>query len=559
MDERLINIKIKVEKIFIVLNLFVFIIVSLYFIINNNIRKYDSSNSYIVVVFLIISIFYNILKWWLLNKYRKDLFQEWYNFLKISEAILFTFYFSYLNLYDKMYIFAVIFLLFYSISEKKYSILSLIIFIISFVLHIIIALVYKPIYYLEETFVTILYIITLIILNYILITHEQIPMNLFKSIINENEDYKKSTQKLSEEINTFNKKIIELENELNFLRENNKKLNVSLGEFYNLQEISKIITQILDTKELLRFVNDVLIGVTGVDKSTIFLLNKEKTELYVAYTNINDVEKEESFTQDKVKWLLEKATNSENGFINKANTKEYKFLNNRSTKSFMYASISTKTDKYGIILLEQIFEDIFSDDNLRFLTAIAAQISVALENSSLYQQMRSMAMVDGLTGAYNRIFLFETLEKEMELSDGNFPISIAMFDVDNFKKLNDTYGHLFGDKVLQTIVRIIKDRLRKDDIVARYGGEEFIIVFNHLDTQNTYKVVERIRTAIENEIIEDNLIQTKVTVSFGIATYPNNANTIRDLIKCADIALYSAKRSGKNCTKIFESEVGIKL
>jgi len=118
---------------------------------------------------------------------------------------------------------------------------------------------------------------------------------------------------------------------------------------------------------------------------------------------------------------------------------------------------------------------------------------------------------------------------------------------------------LFGDKVLQTIVRIAKEKIRKGDIVARYGGEEFVIVFNHLESSEAYKVVERIRRAIENETIEDNLIQTRITVSFGISSYPAHADNVKDLIKCADIAMYRAKSSGKNCTVIYNQELEMKV
>jgi len=145
--------------------------------------------------------------------------------------------------------------------------------------------------------------------------------------------------------------------------------------------------------------------VTGVDKSSILLFNREKTELYVAYSNLPEDEQKESFKQENIEWLKNVAMNCENGYRNRVRAEDCPFISGRPTRAIMYASLATKNDKYGIILLEHVFEDIFTEDNLRFLTSIAAQVSIALENSSLYQQMRSMAMVDGLTGAYNRIYL----------------------------------------------------------------------------------------------------------------------------------------------------------
>lgn len=152
-------------------------------------------------------------------------------------------------------------------------------------------------------------------------------------------------------------KIKELEREISYLKEINKRLNISLGEFFNLQEISKVITQILDTNELLKFVNDVLIGVTGVDKSSILLFNREKTELYVAYSNLPEDEQKESFKQENIEWLKNVAMNCENGYRNRVRAEDCPFISGRPTRAIMYAS-RYKNDKYGIILLEHVFEDI---------------------------------------------------------------------------------------------------------------------------------------------------------------------------------------------------------
>ncbi|WAM32623.1 sensor domain-containing diguanylate cyclase [Caldicellulosiruptor naganoensis] len=524
-------------------------------VITNETGFSSFSDWLVPLIFLFVSVGYNLFKVWLF-KSDTELSEEIYKYLKFFEVINLVFFFGYEKLFDLMFVVSLIFL-FYLQKVKIGSIKQVIAFlIVSYIFFIFRDFLLKniSIEVLKNLFYTLFYI-------FWIYNVEKIEV-IDKASISELET---RTQKMEEQLKDLmesNKakdiKIKELEKEISNLKEINKRLNVSLGEFFNLQEISKIITQILDTNELLKFVNDVLIGVTGVDKSSILLFNRDKTELYVAYSNLPESDQKESFKQENIEWLKNVALNCENGYRNRINPKECPFLTGRATKSIMYASLATKNDKYGIILLEHVLENIFTEDNLRFLTSIAAQVSIALENSSLYQQMRSMAMVDGLTGAYNRIYLYEVLETEIESSRGRYPISIALFDVDNFKKLNDTYGHLFGDKVLQTIVKVAKEKIRKGDIVARYGGEEFVIVFNHLESSEAYKVVERIRRTIENETIEDNLIQTKVTVSFGIASYPAHADNVKDLIKCADIAMYHAKSSGKNCTVIYDQEMEMK-
>lgn len=553
--------KIVIEKEYIKVSWFLIGIVALYLIFDRVLssKSYNFfyfSNWIVPIIFLVISAGYNLFKVWLFSG-RIEINEEVYRYLKFFEVINLVFFFGYERLFDFMFVISLILLYYLRRAMVKGSkqVVAVLIFFYSF--FVLLDFVEGSLNI--ETFKNLLYVIFYIFFIYNSNRIEIVESDLVNSLTVQLQQMKERLEKQIELDKTKDMKIKELERELNYLREINKRLNISLGEFFNLQEISKIITQILDTNELLKFVNDVLIGVTGVDKSSILLFNKEKTELYVAYSNLPEEEQKESFNQKNIEWLKKVAMNCENGYRNRVTPEDCPFIRGRATKSIMYASLSTKNDKYGIILLEHVFEDIFTEDNLRFLTSIAAQVSIALENSSLYQQMRSMAMVDGLTGAYNRIYLYEVLENEIKTSNKRYPISIALFDVDNFKKLNDTYGHLFGDKVLQTIVRIAKERIRKGDIIARYGGEEFVIVFNHLESSEAYKVVERIRRAVESETIEDNLIQTKVTVSFGISSYPAHADNVKDLIKCADIAMYRAKSSGKNCTVIYNQELEMKV
>ena len=553
--------KIAIEKEYIKISWFLILAIVVYLLLDKllfspSMEVHSFSQWLVPLIFLVISTGYNLFKTWLFNE-EEHISEELFRYLKYFEVINLVFFFGYERLFDLMFVISLVFLFYIGRINIKSLRQIAIVLIFAYIFFVFLDFVTNNVN--SEDLRNLFYVF-----YYIFWFSSFIKIEFFeKSQTNEidiklrqyDENFKK-LQKLNE---AKEAKIKELEREISYLKEINKRLNISLGEFFNLQEISKIITQILDTNELLKFVNDVLIGVTGVDKSSILLFNKDKTELYVAFSNLPENEQKESFKQENIEWLKNVALNCENGYRNKVSSADCPFINGRATKSIMYASLATKNDKYGIILLEHIFEDVFTEDNLRFLTSIAAQVSIALENSSLYQQMRSMAMVDGLTGAFNRIYLYEFLEKEIQTSGRRYPISIALFDVDNFKKLNDTYGHLFGDKVLQTVVRIAREKVRKGDIVARYGGEEFIIVFNHLESNEAYKVVERIRRAIESETIEDNLIQTRVTVSFGIASYPLHADNVKDLIKCADVAMYRAKSSGKNCTVIYNQELEMKV
>jgi len=123
-------------------------------------------------------------------------------------------------------------------------------------------------------------------------------------------------------------------------------------------------------------------------------------------------------------------------------------------------------------------------------------------------------------------------------------------DIDHFKRFNDTFGHLFGDKVLKHIAHLMKKSLRSGDIIARYGGEEFVILLPRTSVKEAYDKVERLRNIVAKTTIKDELVEASVTVSFGVSSYPEFANTESELLKTADNALYDAKESGRNCVRI---------
>lgn len=136
----------------------------------------------------------------------------------------------------------------------------------------------------------------------------------------------------------------------------------------------------------------------------------------------------------------------------------------------------------------------------------------------------------------------------MELSKrNNSTFSIALFDIDHFKKFNDTYGHRHGDKVLTEVAQFVKNNIREDDTVFRYGGEEFLIHFNKTNNKEIISRLERIRSGIEKlKIQNDKGEVTPVTASFGLAEYPTHGETPDELIENADKALYKAKNDGRN-------------
>lgn len=172
----------------------------------------------------------------------------------------------------------------------------------------------------------------------------------------------------------------------------------------------------------------------------------------------------------------------------------------------------------------------------------ATHAALAMENASLYQVIQKQAETDALTGIPNRRTFESTLEREMSRAARNGEqVTLAMFDIDHFKALNDTYGHQTGDDVLKKVATALAVTCRDFDTPARYGGEEFTVILPACSSKESLMVAERLRTAIAE--IE---AETPITVSAGVATFPTHASDLHTLIKAADEALYESKRAGRD-------------
>ncbi len=162
---------------------------------------------------------------------------------------------------------------------------------------------------------------------------------------------------------------------------------------------------------------------------------------------------------------------------------------------------------------------------------------------------------DGLTGLCNRAYFSEALEHQIILSGRHDDdLSVLFFDVDNFKDINDTYGHLIGDDALIRIAELIRQEARTSDVVARYGGEEFVVLMPHTDYISALVLGERIRLKIAQDEFEIDGANFRLTVSGGIASFPMHAETSEDLLNMADSALYQAKGAGKNNISLFKED-----
>jgi len=180
------------------------------------------------------------------------------------------------------------------------------------------------------------------------------------------------------------------------------------------------------------------------------------------------------------------------------------------------------------------------------------ELIIAARERDIYLKM---SLTDALTGLFNHKYFMDHLEREIQSSRrSGIDLSIMMLDIDDFKKVNDSFGHQTGDKVLQYLSSDIIRACRTHDTVARYGGEEFGIILPNTDIVKSEAVAQRILTIISSQVYKP--LHAPITVSIGISGFPRHANERDDLIQRADMALYRSKESGKNRYTVYDSRFG---
>jgi diguanylate cyclase (GGDEF)-like protein len=217
------------------------------------------------------------------------------------------------------------------------------------------------------------------------------------------------------------------------------------------------------------------------------------------------------------------------------------------TRSFIGIPLISQDAVLGIFTLGMREEGAISAYQQHMLSIIANQVAVSISNARLHNLMQRMATTDGLTGLINHRHFQDKADDEFaRVQRFPEPLSIIIFDLDHFKKVNDTYGHPVGDAVLKRVSRILKETVRNVDIAARYGGEEFIALLVNTDDKGAAQMAERIRATVEKSKFVLDGKNIPVTVSIGYATFPRDGAHKKDLIEKADQALYWAKGHGRN-------------
>jgi diguanylate cyclase (GGDEF)-like protein len=219
-------------------------------------------------------------------------------------------------------------------------------------------------------------------------------------------------------------------------------------------------------------------------------------------------------------------------------------------RSAVFLAIGTAKNRHGLLLSFDRNPGAFSPDEVRFMTALAGQVSTGLDNARLYEEVETLSLTDQTTALSNRRALDARLEEEFLRAERyGQPLAVMMIDVDHFKAYNDREGHLAGDAALRRLGAVLGQKaLRQVDLAFRYGGEEFSVLMPLTNLRVAARVAGRLRDIIRAEAFAGGTGQPlgRLTVSVGVAAFPEHGTSAMELLACADHALYEAKRLGRD-------------
>lgn len=340
----------------------------------------------------------------------------------------------------------------------------------------------------------------------------------------------------------------------------NQNLRVAIGKNTKadnklnfLADITKSIMSILDKEKLLNTLLDKSLELIHAEQGSLMLLDHESSELVVeARRSVDDVVHEKmrfkkgegisGMVLEKGSLLVEDIETDPR--IRQVNRPRYR------TKSFVSVPIKIDDRPLGVLNLScKIKGDVFDADDLNLIESFINNTVIAIERSILYKEtedLQKLSITDHLTGIYNRRYLNQRLSEEItRYNRYKNPFSFMMLDLDKFKQYNDTFGHVAGDNLLKKLAYVMDKALRTIDIAARFGGDEFVAILPQTPKTDAIQIANRLKDKIDAELREHN-IEMPLSLSMGLATYPDDASSIMELIEKTDQALYLAKKGGGN-------------
>jgi diguanylate cyclase (GGDEF)-like protein len=385
----------------------------------------------------------------------------------------------------------------------------------------------------------------------------------FNSMLSRITELKVAEIETSREMDSMQRELAlkeELERQHGIIEQTNRALERRVRDVTLLFDVTRSLNSTLELEEILSRVTE-LVGVRmAVHQFAVMLLDEKAGDLVVKATFGF---KEPRELLDRFRLPLGKGAC---GIA--AQTKEPVFITDvRSDPRYvkgpsdpdgdaclLAVPMVCKEKLVGVLNFVREGTSAFTETDIMLLDLVGTQAAMAIVNARLFAETVELTLVDALTGAFNRRHLFARLEMELARAQRfDSKVTIVMIDIDHFKHFNDTCGHPAGDRILRETAQMLKKTVRKVDTVARYGGEEFMVVLPLIGRAEGQEVAEKLRRAVERTKFEDGDRQPggKVTISVGVATYPDDGTSLEKVVDCVDSALYASKRGGRNLVTLY--------
>jgi diguanylate cyclase (GGDEF)-like protein len=312
-----------------------------------------------------------------------------------------------------------------------------------------------------------------------------------------------------------------------------------------INAVAKKTTHILDLDELLTVVCRLLMDLFGIDHAAVLLAEGDSLRVRAYEGRLTPNLAMGAILSHGNGLAARSLTSGRSVIENDVNNVEGYIAGFAETQAEMCVPLIIFGEKLGVLALDSAKKDAFDSDDVQPLESVADICAAAIQNAHNFDRMKQLAYVDGLTGIHNRRFFEMRVVEELERATRfHGRLSVIMVDIDHFKKMNDEFGHLLGDEMLRAVSTILKQQLRKMDMVCRYGGDEFAIVVPETTGESAVRVAEKLRRQVETHFFPG--VPRQVTISCGVAGYPAHGVTRDEVVAAADSALYQAKQAGRN-------------
>ncbi len=370
----------------------------------------------------------------------------------------------------------------------------------------------------------------------------------------------------SERVNHFDDETIDLltlfSNQASIALQNARLYSLERQRARQLQAINAIAQQttaVLDLEELMRRVCELVQDAFRVSHVSLFLREENDLVLRAHHGTLTlHIPQGGRFPVGNEPWASILAGNRTGIESDLGNAPATKFF--AESASRVRIPLVSFGQSLGVLALDSSQADAFRDGDLQSLESVADICATAIQNAHYVERVKQLAYLDGLTGIFNRRFfelrILEEIERARRYGTG---MAVIMADIDQFKRLNDEFGHVLGDEVLRQVSSLFHQQVRKIDVVCRYGGEEFAILLTQTSAQHAVNIAEKLRKMVADWQFPG--VPRTVTISAGAAAFPDQGTTRDELVKAADNALYAAKQAGRNrvCLGVASRAYGVGL